>query len=576
MQEIPPVASKESVHEVLVTSANSQYQDMVSLALDRPDYALHLAADEHEARAVAATHKPDVVVCDFKTCRAIRNDPLFAGVPLVLMAPLTTPDDLLNVMASQADYFLAPPASPEDVLSRIQAASEARPDAPAAFHFQGRRHEICLRPPQLVELLRTFFELGARKEETLRGTRLELQLTTQRLSRDRDLLRTLIDTLPDSIYVKDASGRYITDNAAHMVHIGVHSSAELVGRTVYDFFPPEIADRFHADDDTILRSGVPLINREEPIVDEDGTHRWISTTKVPFRDSAGKILGLVCLSRDITVEKQAKEDLLRAHARLKEAHENLRSLQIQLVEAEKMKSIGRLAAGVAHEVKNPLAVATMGVDYLSQLDMGPDATVPEILKEVAGALKRADNVVRSLLEFSTPEQLNLVPGDLNAALEEALSLSQGIFSEREITIERELAADLPPVAMNRESVVQVFVSLLSNAADAVSKGGRIAARTSARQIVGFGANVGDVRSEVFRAGDWIVTAEVVDNGPGIPKDQMEKLFDPFFSTKPTGAGTGLGLTVARTIMDLHNGTITLANRAEGGAVATVMFKASNA
>ena len=132
------------------------------------------------------------------------------------------------------------------------------------------------------------------------------------------LLRTLIDTLPDSIYVKDANGRYILDNLAHMRHVGVASAADIVGKTVFDLFPKEVAERFDADDKAILRSETPLLNREEPIVDDDGTRRWISTTKVPFRDDTGRILGLVCLSRDITEEKRAKEDLLRAHAGLKQ------------------------------------------------------------------------------------------------------------------------------------------------------------------------------------------------------------------------------------------------------------------
>jgi PAS domain S-box-containing protein len=395
-------------------------------------------------------------------------------------------------------------------------------------------------------------------------------------SRDRDLLRTLIDTLPDSIYVKDADGRYILDNMAHMRHVGAASTGEIVGKTVFDLFPIELAERFHADDDAILRSGVPLHNREEPIVDEDGTRRWISTTKVPFRDTAGRVLGLVCLSRDISEEKHAKEDLTRALARLKEAHKNLRELQMQLIEAEKMKSIGRLAAGVAHEVKNPLAIITMGIDYLSQLDFGDDPSAKDILHEISLALDRADRVVRDLLDFSAPKPLDVAERDLNTVIDEALSLTRGIFTAKEIEIVRELAPDLPPLRIDREKISQVLANLLTNAADAVPhSGGRVTVRASARQLTGVGANIGDARSEVFRAGDLIVAAEIEDNGPGIPADKLENIFDPFFTTKPTGQGTGLGLTVSKTIMDLHGGVLTVANREGGGARATIMLKAAS-
>jgi PAS domain S-box-containing protein len=396
-------------------------------------------------------------------------------------------------------------------------------------------------------------------------------------SRDRDLLRTLIDTLPDSIYVKDCEGRYILDNLAHMRHVGAKSTGDIVGKTVFDLFPKDIAERFHADDDAILSTGIPLQNREEPIVDDDGARRWISTTKVPFRDSSSRILGLVCMSRDISEEKRAKEDLLHALARLKEAHNDLRSLQLQLIEAEKMKSIGRLAAGVAHEVKNPLAIITMGIDCLSQLDLGNEPSAKDILHEISVAIERADHVVRDLLDFSAPKPLEVTEHDLNSVIDDALRLNRSILAAKHIEIVRNLAPDLPPLRIDRLKISQVLANLLTNAAAAVpASGGSITVRTSARQLTGVGANIGDARSEVFRAGDLIVAAEIEDNGPGIPADKLAKIFDPFFTTKPTGEGTGLGLTVSKTILDLHGGLLSIANREEAGARATMLLKADSA
>src|SRR5205085_662059 len=120
------------------------------------------------------------------------------------------------------------------------------------------------------------------------------------LARERSLLRTVVDHLTDNLYVKDAAGRYILDNPAHREFIGARSSDEVIGKTVFDFFPTAIAEQYHADDIEIIRSGETLLKREEPAVTRSGEKRWLLTTKVPFRDSNGEIAGLVCLSRDIT------------------------------------------------------------------------------------------------------------------------------------------------------------------------------------------------------------------------------------------------------------------------------------
>ncbi len=120
------------------------------------------------------------------------------------------------------------------------------------------------------------------------------------LTLERILLRTVVDHLTDNLYVKDTAGRYILDNPAHRKFLGVESAEEVIGKTVFHFFPTEIATRYHGDDVEIIRSGKPLLNQEEPTVTKSGEKRLLLTTKVPFRDGKGEIAGLICLSRDIT------------------------------------------------------------------------------------------------------------------------------------------------------------------------------------------------------------------------------------------------------------------------------------
>ncbi len=414
----------------------------------------------------------------------------------------------------------------------------------------------------------------------------ERHRTDEAFARERNLLRNLLDNLPDYIYAKDAAGHYVIDNAAHMRLLRAQSEENIVGKTVFDFFPPEIATQYHADDQAIIASGNALLNREEPSVSADGRRRWVSTTKVPLKDAQNRPTGMVCIGRDITEQRIAQEqlreanaelsrsqqDLLRAVSDLKRAHEELRSVQLQLIEAEKMKSIGRLAAGVAHEVKNPLAIITMGVEYLLNQDSIERESAATVLNDILAAVKRADNVVRGLLDFSAPKNLEVKTGSLNAVIEQSLTLVRGEMGGG-MTVERELDPALPLLKLDDVKVGQVFVNVFTNAIHAMSGSGILTVRSYAKQLTGVGQNIGDTRTENFRVGDTVVVAEVDDTGTGIASDKLSKLYDPFFTTKPTGQGTGLGLTVTKTIIDLHSGTIDIKNRPEGGARVTIMFKA---
>ncbi|MEQ9031363.1 MAG: PAS domain S-box protein, partial [Aggregatilineales bacterium] len=139
----------------------------------------------------------------------------------------------------------------------------------------------------------------------------------ERLERERKLLRTVIDSLPDRIYAKDAEGRFTIKNEADVRQMGADSTDEVIGKTDYDYYPLEIAKQYHTDDQTIIRSGQALINREEPTVDRDGNLSWMLTTKVPLHDMQGNVIGLVGIGRDITERKRAVEELHRLNRTLK-------------------------------------------------------------------------------------------------------------------------------------------------------------------------------------------------------------------------------------------------------------------
>ncbi len=404
------------------------------------------------------------------------------------------------------------------------------------------------------------------------------------LAAERNLLRSVIDNLPDSIFLKDRKGRYMLDNAAHWKSLGASGPQEVRGRTVFDYFPSELAEQFHANDMEIFHTGKSLLNHEERTHNTRGKKRWVLTTKVPWVDDQGTTLGVLCISRDITKEKEAaagllaanteleqrREELTRALAEVQETHLQLREMQLQIIEAEKMKTVGRLAAGVAHEVKNPLAVIRMGVEFL--LAGKPDETTSGVLSEMMDAVGRADSVILGLLDFSAPNQLTLTPTDLNQLIQNAVVLVRGETTAGAIEVICELERGLPTVPLDAPKINQVLVNLFTNALHAMPQGGVLTVRTYTRLLTGVGANVAGPKNESFRVGQTLVVVEVEDTGHGIPDDKLAKIFEPFFTTKPTGKGSGLGLSVVKTIMDLHGGTIDVRNLPAGGARLTLTFR----
>lgn len=270
--------------------------------------------------------------------------------------------------------------------------------------------------------------------------------------------------------------------------------------------------------------------------------------------------------RDITERKQAE-------VKLKQANVELHALQLQLIQAEKMESVGRLAAGVAHEVKNPLSIILMGANYLSDQVATGDDVARNVLQDIDHAVRRADSVIRGLLDFSAPSALSLNVEELNFIVEQSLLLVKHEMDKSHIRAVKELTENLPAVKLDKGKIEQVFVNIFMNAIHAMPGGGQLTVRTYAKQVTEIGHNAGSRKADHFRIGDTVLVAEVEDTGTGIPPDQLTKIFDPFFTTKPTGKGTGLGLSVTSKIVALHGGTIDIRNREEGGARVTIMFKA---
>jgi PAS domain S-box-containing protein len=408
------------------------------------------------------------------------------------------------------------------------------------------------------------------------------KIAENRLGDERNLLRAIIDNVPDHIYVKDLQGRYLLDNVAHRTFLGAEEPEDVVGKTVFDLFPPELASLYNADDVAVLRSSRPLVDREEPMVDRPhGTNLWFSTTKVPLNNAEGKMTGIVCLSRDVTSRKKAEEErdrsehaLRKALSDLEKSHGELKATQMVLIQAEKLESLGRLAAGIAHEVKNPLGQVLLAADFLLKAIPPAETVWAEVLNDIRRAVIRMDTILRGMLDFSAPNDLNLRPENLSAPIDQALMLLKSELMKNHIKVERQFGEGLPQVDIDQSKLEQVFINLCTNAMHAMPEGGTLTVRTYTETLAeGEREDGARVMGERMRAGERVVVAEVADTGHGIPPEKIAMIFDPFFTTKATGKGTGLGLTVTRKIVELHGGRIEIKNRPEGGAAAAITLKA---
>lgn len=404
------------------------------------------------------------------------------------------------------------------------------------------------------------------------------QASEKLLSEERQLLRSVIETIPDRIYVKDIEGRYVIDNAAHRRFIGVMGIENVIGKTAADFFDPNVAAQFDADDKALIRSGHPVLEREETTADEQGRELWMLTSKVPLHDAAGKAVGVLGVSRDITERKrtEAQRDrsdiaLRQALADLRVSHDELKATQLILIQTEKMESLGRLAAGVAHEVKNPLAQIMLAADFLKDSVPAEDAVVQSVLGDIRQAVLRADKIIRGMLDFSAPHDLCLRPQDINAVVQQSVLLLKPELLASHVEIETALGEGLPRIEIDETKIEQVFINVCANAIHSMPKGGVLSITTAVRELAEGSCRDGARTSEGLRAGDHVVVAEFRDSGHGIPPDKLAAVFDPFFTTKATGKGTGLGLTVSRKIVELHGGRLALENRPGGGVRATVIF-----
>ena len=358
----------------------------------------------------------------------------------------------------------------------------------------------------------------------------ELKEAEEALARERDLLRTLMDNLPDLIFVKDARGRFITVNAALQRILGVKQLDDVVGKNDADFSPPDLAAQYAADDQTVLSSGHPLTEREEKHVDPDGEELWLLTSKIPIRDAAGNVSGLVGIGRNITKRKRVEEELRKA----KEVADA----------ANRAKS--DFLANMSHEIRTPMN-AIIGMTELL-LDTKLSQTQRDYLRMVQESGDSLLSLINDILDFSKIEAGKLELEHEVFEVRECLGDTMKSLALRAHGKGLELAfhvdSNVPEFLTGDVGRLrQIIVNLIGNA-------------------IKF-TDVGEVVLEVNCRKQSVQQAElyfsVVDTGIGIPPDKCQTIFEEFeqadSSTTRRFGGTGLGLAISSRLVRLMDGEV---------------------
>ncbi len=341
----------------------------------------------------------------------------------------------------------------------------------------------------------------------------EVALRTRELEAQRNFAAGIIDSLPVGLYVIDRGYRIRAWNRKREAGTQGVSREDALGREVFEVLDRQPRELLKLEFDRVLATGE--IQTVEMDSQTTGEARHYRITKIPMRMDGEDISHVITIGEDVTAWRQAQQ---------------------RLAQSEKLAAVGQLAAGVMHEINNPLATILACSEALA-LRFGEQ---DEYLKIIDTEVQRCRRIVEGLLDFSRPNKQSghKSPADINAIIEQTLFLLKHHERFKWLTIERELGVGLPQFPADAERLVQCFMALMLNAMDAMNSRGVLTVRT---------------RRNPQRSDE--ILAEFIDTGTGIRQEDLPKIFEPFFTTKPQGRGTGLGLSVAYGIVEEHRGRI---------------------
>jgi PAS domain S-box-containing protein len=371
------------------------------------------------------------------------------------------------------------------------------------------------------------------------------KLAEEALRQSHALLNAVVEGTSDAVFVKDHRGRYLMINSAGARRLD-RPADEIVGRDDGELLPPAVARPILERDRRVMAAGEAQVFEET--TEGAGDRRSYLTTKAPLRDARGEVIGLVGIARDVTELKQLEE---------------------QFRQAQKMEAVGRLAGGVAHDFNNLLTVIN-GFSELVFEHLRPDDPSWEPLVEVRRAAERAATLTRQLLAFSSRQVLQPQVVSLNALLDDLLKLLKRLIGE-DVELAFVPDPDLGLARVDPGQFEQAVINLAVNARDAMPRGGRLTIESRNAELDAGHAE----RNPELKPGPYVQVA-MADTGHGMDEATKARIFEPFFTTKEPGKGTGLGLAMVYGFVKQSGGHIEVDSEAGRGTTFRVYLPRAEA
>ena len=471
------------------------------------------ASDAEEGLRLARAESVGAILLDLMMPRISGFDALqtlgqeLPDIPVVVMTAHSSQSRVIDLLKMGAYDFLLKPFEPNDLIHSTRRALE--------------RHRLLTENRRLLQDLQE-----------------QVQSQTLELRRGQQLMENIISHMGSGLLVTDRDGRIWMINKQGQETLGV-DAARAAGTRLLELFPG-------AGPLLDVRHGSVL--RELDLQHPDGRVVPLGFNNSHLLDSSGEAEGTIVIFRDLT---------------------DLRAIREEIRRKDRLAAIGEVAAGVAHEIRNPL----FGISSVAQILMTEVKFAPvhqELLTAMQAEIRRLNTLVEDLLDYGRPSKPERTPQPVEQIWDEILGLSREELAEAKIEVSREVAAGLPQVLADGNKLRQVFLNLLKNAIQATPPGGRISVRVTRMPRAALPARV--QRGLAPLAGDAdpaqaFLVSQVVDSGIGIPARDLDRIFDLFFTTKSTGSG--LGLAICRRIVEDHGGAIGVESTERAGSTFTV-------
>jgi len=442
---------------------------------------------------------------------------LDANPALVAMLGYAEKRELLSVEPSALNFDSGPPvlgrAADDRGGIRTREIKLRRKDGAAAIFLDSSR-AVWDTAGNIIRYQGTLVDITEKRE------------MERKLAQQEEFRRRLLEGFPDLILVVDLEERYTFVNSRAPDLLG-YQPEDMVGKKISDLedHSPELVTLYR----TVVSGKEAFASAEYGARHRDGSWRTMRATGGQLFDAQGKASGVIISVRDITLE---------------------RKLEQQVVQSERLAAMGAMIGGVAHELNNPLTTILGNSDLL--LETETNETSRKRLALLQQDARKAAEIVKNLTYFSRPPAPGKSRLNLIEVVERTLNLHAYSLRKNNITVDFLRAEGLPYALGDPHQLMQVFLNLIVNAEQAI------------REV----RDRGTLRIRLGKS-DTSVWVSFHDDGPGIPKENLPSIFDPFYTTKRPGRGTGLGLSICKSVVKEHNGTIEAANSADGGAVFTV-------